>query len=1296
MIFEVSPELVSRLEAKPLVELMRRLLYVEAQKAGVLLRGVSVPLNITAPDGGEDARISWVGGAEQTDYLPSRFCIFQSKAKDPGAAGWKKEVWTKVSRKKKATRKLNEAITTLLANKGSYIGFTGSSLVGSMPAKCIKSIKDGIVEAGGDPTLLASIEIYDANKIAAWASRHPSVAVWLNQAASGLPLGGFRTLDSWTKQGGPAEVQLVEDVSSRYFLEGSTSVALPTGGGRPVNDAIAFEQAKERVLQHLDADGHSVRVIGPSGIGKSRFVAEVFRDVSNQERAISAYSAVYCDFREIGSQHLLQVVTSLVVTGSQTIVIVDECPRNIASQLADKTRTDGSQLRLITIDIDDRPFQSGDVLNVTLAASEKQLIEGIVRQRLEKPESTTVDYIVELCGGYPRIAVLATENFANNAPVLKSIDDVVERVLDGCGVSNQEHRRAFETLCLFETLGSDEELSSEFDLVSESLAGLPPDRVYEYLAELAGHHIVERRGRFFIAQPAPIANFLGARRLDRTRVSTLLKFIEVAPPKLLTSFFKRWRYFDRTRVAPIVAERLMRPDAMLGSVEALNDEETSRAFDSLVHVVPDLAADILHRLFKDMSTDDLKNFGKGRRHIVWALEKLCFRKETFANSARLLMRLAAAENESWGNNATGQFKQLFQLQLSGTEAVPADRFAVLDEGLSSDDDSIVNVCLDALHNTLDRSHFSRASGAEQIGSGPPLKDWAPRIWGEVFSFHRDGLKRVEDIWTNRPGYAERCEKMLSSHLRSLISENLLDDVVGLVERVVEKKGIWLEAIEGLGDWLYFDGTEAPSKLTKRITQLYAKLLPTDLVDQALLYTKFWAAEIRDPDARYNRESNSPRDYEYSTRKALDIAKAIAPDPMLVERAITAMAGKELNNAFAFARELGLHINNPDRAVALALDAYEGGDGKKTMQFIRGLLNGIDAKDEATGTRCIKAALEHSVFKSDAVGAFSSVKLTADRLREITEMLKGGKIEPASCSFLSYGRGLDHFSSVEIAPFIDELSANHGPTGVWTALEVISMYLHGRTTLDPQLEIQLKDILTSARLLDKPLNISRDGYVLETLVEHIHEYGTLDEAFVVDLAAQIVRLCQIKDYEVFHALDSTFAKIVSTLVKAKPVAIWNSISRFYEVATPIEKHQLDSLLGTSGRGEAYLGAGVLFDLKESILVDWAREAPENRVGFLCDFYPLLVDKVGGGKTWHPAFERLAVEFGEFKSFRQQAFGRLRPSSWWGSMVPFLEVFLEPLESWFEHQNTALAQWSRETYRSLRRQIDWEKKRDGENL
>src|SRR5437660_12614983 len=110
MIFDVSASQIESLESKQLVELLRKLLHAEAQCAGISLRGISVPLQITVPDGGEDARISWTGGLEQTDYLSARFCLFQSKATDLGPSGWKKEVWTKDSQKTGVTRHLNVAV----------------------------------------------------------------------------------------------------------------------------------------------------------------------------------------------------------------------------------------------------------------------------------------------------------------------------------------------------------------------------------------------------------------------------------------------------------------------------------------------------------------------------------------------------------------------------------------------------------------------------------------------------------------------------------------------------------------------------------------------------------------------------------------------------------------------------------------------------------------------------------------------------------------------------------------------------------------------------------------------------------------------------------------------------------------------------------------------------------------------------------------------------------------------------------------------------------------------------------
>jgi hypothetical protein len=197
MIFDISPSQVESLDSLQLVELLRKLLHAEAQRAGIPLRGVSAPLQITVADGGEDARVNWNGGYDDTDYFPCRLNVFQSKATDSGPAGWKKEVWTKPSQKDGAQRLLNDAVLAAIAGCGAYIGFTSEPIVGNKLTRRISAIKEGIREAGANPDDLASITIYHANQTATWTSQHPAVAVWLNEVQTGLSLGGFQTIDSW-------------------------------------------------------------------------------------------------------------------------------------------------------------------------------------------------------------------------------------------------------------------------------------------------------------------------------------------------------------------------------------------------------------------------------------------------------------------------------------------------------------------------------------------------------------------------------------------------------------------------------------------------------------------------------------------------------------------------------------------------------------------------------------------------------------------------------------------------------------------------------------------------------------------------------------------------------------------------------------------------------------------------------------------------------------------------------------------------------------------------------------------
>jgi hypothetical protein len=1285
MIFDVSSSQIESLNSQELVELLKKLLHTEARCSGISLYGISAPLQITVPDGGEDARISWVGGFERTDYLPSRFCIFQAKATDPGPEGWRKEVWTKDSQKKGNIRKLNKAMAKAITENGSYIGFTSALLIGSKYDKRIEGIKQGIQEAGADPDQLKALHIYDANKIADWVSQHPAIAVWLNERQSGLTLRGFQTVERLGKKADISSIQQVEDKADRFLIDNKKE------------DSLTFSKVKERIADYLAESKKFVRILGPSGVGKTRFVYEVFRDGTTIAKIALAASTFYCDFREIGHQ-IFQTAQSLSESGSSALIIVDECPRETAVKLCEIVTTEGSNLRVITIGNDNQPIQKDNCLNITVAPADDTLVEGIIRQRYPKADDSDINFIKNLSGGYPRIAVLATDSYSEGSPILKSVEDVVERILTGCGINRVEQVRAIECLALFKQLGADENLSDEIDFVAEKLARQTGDEMYEHLAHASTQHLVDHRSFYFIAQPLPIAAFLGARRLDLLRVKTILDFIENASPALRESFLSQWRHFDVSKTAARVAQRLLARDGWCGSLERLSTELGSQCLNALVHIDPDGVADVIEYAYGDLSIDDLKEVVTRKQDLVQVLEKLVFRKRSFYVAARLLMRLAAIKNETYPSDAASRFKQLFQLQLSGTEAEPSERFVILDQGLSSGDERIISICIEALGKTLEQDYivWSRDSGL--IGSRPPLKDWTPKVWGEVFDFYRNGLQKLNYIRSQYKQFAIQCEKILASSIRALLCENLFNDLEKILQKITKEKEIWLEAIEGVGDWLYFDRTNASEDFSQKVRKLYDDLMPTDPIQRALLYTKFWPGEIRDPDLSYDSDNSSYQDFEYSSRKAKEVANEIVADRELTYRTIHTMVREELNNVFPFTYELAMKLEDPIDAFQVAVNEFEASIDRKGIQFLRGLLAAIDKRGTEVANKCIQIALKSDALKNQMVNIYTAINISIERLNEIVQSLKEGSITATSCVHFSYGKGLDNLSAEDILPLINELASNHGSEGMWTALEIISMYQHNREALDKQLAKWIKQLITSQRLLEHVRGSANDGYLFEQLTFLVQKHCGIDDEFAVGLSNQVTQLCQIKDYRIFFALDSNFRNIIKLLVKEKPILLWEALSRFFEIATPSEVRYLKALIGLPKHtfdGESHNKEGTLFGISDAECREWAKDNPKNHAPFLCVFYPVLEISETGNSHWHPALEKLTYEFGAVQEFRQALEDRIYPSTWSGSIIPHFEMYLIPLQTWFKHPVPEMSLWAREMYRSLEREIDRERYREGKN-
>lgn len=1292
MIFEVQPSQIINLNSLMFVELLRKLIHSEASKSGIALRSVSVPLQITIADGGEDARVAWEGGHEKTDYFPCRFSIFQSKATDPQPAGWKKEVWTKSSQKDGAPRVLNDAMSKALAEEGAYIGFTSKPIVGNKYDRRIKAIKDGVIEAGGNPARLKAIDIYDANKIAAWVTSHPALAVWLNEQESGLKLAGFQTMEYWGKKIDISSIKYVEDKATRFSFGFDTSIEDDSITGND-NSMLTSSQAKEQIYNHLAESKKYIRIIGPSGIGKSRFAFECFNETKTLSHVILSSSAIFCDYRTIGNK-IFEIATALSRVEANTLLVVDECSREDAIKLGDIIMSEDGNLQIITIGLDDRPINNKSCLNLSLNIGDSELIEGIIQQRHPKADASEVQYIKNLCGGFPKIAVLATDNYSENAPILRSIEDVVERILKSSGIVSEERMRSIECLSLFERIGCDDKVSDQIDLVATILARQTGDQMFEFLAEESKHHLVDRRGLYFYAQPLPIAAYLGERRLELIRVNTILSFLEAAPEELILSFLNLWRNFNSSRNAISVADKLLHDGGRFGSIEALNSEFGSKCFDALVHVVPDSAAETLSREISKKSIKELLDLNEGRSYLVTALEKLVFRTQSFPIAARILLRLAAAENQTWSNNSTGAFCQLFNLELSGSEVEPIEKFAVIDEALKiNEDEKIIEVCIKALAYALNRHHFTRIAGSEQIGNRPPLHDWYPKHKDEVTAFHLDGLKRLLNIRLTYPNYALECEKIISSHLRSLIYEEIFPELKIIVQKIVKEKILWLEAIQSIGDWLYFDRKKSLETFILKVRNFYDDLIPKDLVSKALLYTKFWPSNIRDPDVNYDPGNIKDNEFEFATKKSKEIAILISKDRELVIKCLDVLMSEHLNNSYPFAYELALNLENPIEVFEHVIKLFDQSIKPLGLGIVQGLLSGIQEKNDKNWERCFEIAKKSEMLKPYKIQLYTVSKISKDRLDQIVIDLKSKEINAQECVSISYGQRLNKLSPEDITPLIDELILNHDGDGMWAALQILQMYKYGERSLELSQANKIKEIVCSENLLNETGKNSRDAHVLESLINLISKKYGIDEKFASELSVQLTRFCNIKDYGLFYSLSLTGNTLIKLLVQKQPLVIWKVLSEFFETCSPSEANKLQKLVSPQLHGHDSNNkdeSGALFGLPSAVYLDWAKAAPATRSPFLCTFFPFIEESATGKYTWHPEFMSLLNEFGAVPEFQRAIWRRIFPTSWSGNLSTILLKYLEPIEDLFSNQNPDLGLWARQAARNLNKSIKQEKK------
>ena len=214
----------------------------------------------------------------------------------------------------------------------------------------------------------------------------------------------------------------------------------------------------------------------------------------------------------------------------------------------------------------------------------------------------------------------------------------------------------------------------------------------------------------------------------------------------------------------------------------------SRLFLAMSSVNPGAIASCLYRVLLPKGVAWAKDniIKEIRRNLIWSLEKLCFSKESYQDGSKVLALLAAAENETWGNNATGQFKQLFHIMLPGTEATLQERLETL-HYLKISGKEYEELALECFDRAFDNGSFVRDGSGAQFGLQRKT-DYMPKSNIEIVEYWEQCRDMLMSWLEEDKDILERTAKLSTSHAFRWAYDGMLGRMLPLLNMIADMKG----------------------------------------------------------------------------------------------------------------------------------------------------------------------------------------------------------------------------------------------------------------------------------------------------------------------------------------------------------------------------------------------------------------------------------------------------------------------------------------------------------------------------
>lgn len=1248
-LFTVRPEHLAQLGPQRSVEFFQELLWSEARRTGVSLHLIDVPSEIMTPDGGIDASIDEVSATLQSGIIFPTNTKYQIKA--------------------------------------------GEYSLGE------KENRNGLFFASDGQLRPRIKECFDGNGtfvIVLFANDNPKVDEWLQKIREELP-------DEYKN----AKIQIVQQNNLITALQPFLALSLRVNGrggaalfthkewGRyeqqEMGYALQLGKAQAQLLEALKAtllskkDISPLRIIGDAGIGKTRLVFEATAD--EKIAPLVLYVTAESLLRESEFLGMLRRAECEF----NAILVVDECDFEDANSIWKYIQSQADKIRLVTISFDERTSTSAEWQKWEVPALPEDQIAAILNKTYGMPERNAARW-ASLCEGFPRFAHLVgrgvrenPENLNSDPDIAKAIHKMIAGRDDEVSSNFERRKKILMYLSLFSRFGFGGPFKKDTEaivaLMHEADSSITEDECARFIRELKDLKLIQ--GQFTHILTPKVLQLRLWHEWWHFHAATfdLEKFIAKLSPDLVKWFVEMFRYAAYSEQTAGVAKDLMAEGGPCDKSFFFRNQHLVEFFRLLTPLSPYSAMRILQRQLGGMSKDELLELHQGRQEIIYALSDIAVRGELFIPAAEMLLQLADAENETWANNATGVFADLFTPvygDMAPSELGLIERLPVLEKALNSDSKNQRLAALKAIDTALETQSFNRMVPMHDNIFEKNIKRWMPKTYGDLWSAYKE-------VWNLAVSYLDKIPDDEKSELAKILLNNSLG--IGRIKTLSSLVVETLEALtkmpfvgkkpvmEKIAWFLLYGVKELKDKPTIKLWKdLQERLMGSGFEGRLQRFVGMNLLEDIFDDGGKCTDKNQ--------QEIVKLADESLGNPQLLKKELPEVMRNDVANATAFGYQLG---KKDTELILLSMIESMFAEKGMSSDLLCGYLRALNQRD----SQKVAALLERYRNDKRINARFAEIVYRAGVLNDasgalVLALAQEGVVKISDFRVFAYGQVAGGLSEESVLKWIQWLTEQKGLVSISNAIDIIwAFYLRDDDRRKLPQELSEK-VLTDNRWLHLPDNLEIDksfvgGIWAEVAKVFIEQYPDYIEGVTRFVLHNLGR-----EDTLFDGYNPNGVRVLDIVAKANPKKVWGLVKEELNAGNDEFSHPYHIRSWLKGGDMHRYGPGLPFmDPKD--VFQWVDENPEERAPELASFVPKVL--LGPDSKEFCWAREVLVKYGHMQKVRSTLHASFNTEGWSGPASLHYDSKLKQYTKIKDEEiNTNIIQWLNEKIQGLNAQIE----------